>query len=113
EDDRDAVRSRLAEVDKTPAKRIEAVDERIQAAIGWLESLETMVETKYDPMKVNSMLHKFVDRVDFHMERQQWGESGKRFKCEITGGLIYFRTEALPFGIPGACGELEPSLKRS
>ncbi|EMI18685.1 hypothetical protein RMSM_04379 [Rhodopirellula maiorica SM1] len=113
EDDRDAVRSRLAESDKTPAKRIEAVDERIQAAIGWLESLETLVETEYDPVKVNSMLHKFVDRVDFHMDRQQWGDSGTRYKCEVTGGVIYFRTEALPFGISGVCEELEPSPKRS
>tara|TARA_R110002073_G_scaffold20209_5_gene72797 strand:- start:2337 stop:3914 length:1578 start_codon:yes stop_codon:yes gene_type:complete len=96
EDQRDALVEQLGESEEPADKQVSAMEERIEAATGWLVSLEEVIETKYDGNEVNRMLKQFIDKVDIHIERVQWGPSGKRFRCNLVGGAIYFRTNELP-----------------
>ncbi len=94
EDQRDGLLPQI-EAAKQPAEmQITAVEERIKAAIDWLSRLEQLVDTEYDSGLVNAMLRQFIDKVELQIERVQWGKSGKRFKCNLVGGTVFFKLNA-------------------
>lgn len=95
-DQRDDLRRRLAGSEDRPSKQVEAVEERIQAAIGWLNDLESMVDTDFDPVKVNQMLGQFVSQVEFNVERVAYGPSKVKSKCVIVGGVIQMKADTFP-----------------
>lgn len=98
EDNRDSLRSQM-EASNQPAEfQISNVEQRIKAAIGWLEELEKIVDTDYSGPIVNNMLRQFIDKIDVHIERVQWGTTGKRFKCNLVGGTVFFKLNGLPSG---------------
>ena len=91
EDQRDSVMAQLDAAGKPVDAQVTAVEERIRAAIDWLGRIEDLAGTDYDGQLVNSMLRQFIDKVELDIERVQWGKSGKRFKCNLTGGTVFFR----------------------
>ena len=95
EDQRDEVAMRMTSRKKPAAKLVTDVEKRIGSAWAWLDQMEEIVSVEYDPKLVGMMLRQFIDGVDLQMERVPWGPSGKRFKTEITGGTIYFKSGQL------------------
>lgn len=94
ENQRDGLLLEIGAASKPAESQITAVEERINAAIDWLARLEQLAQTDYDGQLVNSMLRQFIDKIDLNVERQQWGKTGKRFKCKLIGGTVFFKTTA-------------------
>ncbi|MCC9600759.1 recombinase family protein [Stieleria sp. JC731] len=92
EDQRDALRPILDQATETPEKTIDDIEKRIQTALNWLSDLEAIADTDYDSAILNRTMKAFVDKVELDIERVQWGPTGKRFRCNVTGGRIYLRT---------------------
>jgi len=98
ENSRDVLLSQV-ETMKQPADiQVGAVEQRITAAIDWLAKLEALVDTDYSGPLVNQMLRQFIDKVELVIERVQWGKTGKRHKCKLVGGTVFFRLNGLPSG---------------
>ncbi|WP_436717443.1 recombinase family protein [Roseiconus lacunae] len=114
EDQQDALAPVLAKAAESPEKVIEDVEERVQAACDWLSQLEQLAETDYHSPSVNEMLRVFVDKVELDMKRVQWGPTGKRYRCHITGGRIYVKNQKLrPFTLLGNSSDLRTMGDRS
>lgn len=111
EDQRDSLLPQIEASASPPEKQITAMEQRITSAMGWLKTLEEIAETEYDGKVVNQMLRQFVDRVEVHIDRVQWGKSGKRFRCNLVGGAIYFKTNELPAAI--MFGDMTTTAPRS
>lgn len=112
ENARDALLSQ-AQAMKQPADiQVGAVKQRIEAAIDWLAKLEALVDTDYSGPLVNQMLRQFVDKVELVIERVQWGKTGKRHKCKLIGGTVFFRLNGLPSGF-GSLSTTEGESKQA
>ncbi len=95
EDQRDSLLVQLQQSNTPVEEQVLAVEERINSAIEWLNSLEQIAETKYDSDKVNRMLRQFIDRVELHFKRKPIGKLKKYHRCELVGGVVYFRLNGL------------------
>jgi len=89
-----------------------AIEERITAATKWLTDLEKLVDTDYSGPVVNKLLRQFVDKVELQIERVQWGKTGKRFKCNLVGGTVFFKLNGLPAGFGGLVQSGPPFITR-
>ena len=93
QDEQDALKDRLAKESAPAAEQVARAQDRIDAAIKWLDKLEELVETDYDAPALAEMLRQFIDRVEIDIERIP---QGKRALNKMTGGRIYFRSELFP-----------------
>lgn len=93
QDERDTLTDRLAKTTAPASEQIARAEERIDSAIRWLDRLEAIVGTEYDPPVLAEMLGQFIERVDVDIERVP---CGKRSSHKLRGGVIYFRAESFP-----------------
>ncbi|MEM0926437.1 MAG: recombinase family protein [Planctomycetota bacterium] len=89
---RDSLQRSLEMASEKPDKVLEGIDQRIEDAFSWLKDLEEIADTDYDGTTVSRMLRQLVDRVELDVVREQWGPTGKRFRCHITGGRIWLKS---------------------
>ncbi|MEL6104813.1 MAG: recombinase family protein [Planctomycetota bacterium] len=92
QDQRDSVARSLAMATSGPEKALDGIERQVEAASAWMSKLEAIADTDYDGNTVNRMLREFIDRVELDMHREQWGPSGKRFRCVINGGRIWLKS---------------------
>ena len=105
--DRDAVRARIDAASKPSDVQANNAEQRIRTALAWLDDIEAITATDYDPGKLNRMLRQFIDKIELELTRTAYGATGNRHKTTITGGRIYLKIHGLS---PHAIREAAPSF---
>jgi len=95
QDQRDAIAHKATKRAAPPINQVDRIDAKIDAAMNWLDKLETLVQANYNPEEVKRLLAQLVDRVEVDIDRVPESETGKRYTSVMTGGRIYFATEKL------------------
>jgi hypothetical protein len=94
QDERDKLADKLTRNTAPAAEQIARAEERIDAVIGWLDRLEDIAGSNYDPVALARVLREFIERIDVDIEKVP--TSGKRTINVLRGGQIYFRSESFP-----------------
>ncbi|MEO9590821.1 recombinase family protein, partial [Rhodopirellula bahusiensis] len=93
QDERDQLADEMTQ-DLTPAtEQLARAEQRVDAAIGWLDRLEEAINTDFDEKALHELLRQFVERVTIDVDRVP---QGKRSRCVLLGGSVHLRSESLP-----------------
>jgi len=83
---------------ETPAEnQLSLAESRIDAAMGWLERLEEIAETEYDPKLVRDAIQQMVREIKVDMVREPMGK--RKHRSKLLGGVIHFRITGMPAGL--------------
>ena len=74
---------------------VDVIEERIGPAMGWIDQLEDLVDTDYDPNAVLEAVREFITEIRVDMERKPIREGGRKHVCTLLGGTIHVRPSGL------------------
>ena len=92
EDRRDSLAQQLEEAGQPTGNIVSAVEQRMEAAIAWLDDLEALITSGNKPAETNQAITKMIDRVDLEISRKPIKPGSTRHRCTVEGGIIHVKT---------------------
>jgi len=112
QDERDVVADSVKRDSAPAADQIARAESRIDAAVKWLDRIEAVADTDFDPVAMREMLHQFIEFIEVDVERLPQGKTGTRTLHRIVGGRIHIRAEAFPSWAISSCVDLKQPSER-